>query len=234
MHNHILTIGLANLKPRQFLEILSNEGISVVADVRQFPVSRQNPAFNRSVFSKSLESMGIDYHYLGNGLGNIPAEILDSDINPIAHDANAPQIRAFGQDFHKLLSLLHGRETIALIGATADPFLCKRFYQLSPLVERLGFFVSHRLPNGDNLTNWQLELELPGISENEKLSKTQADKMLRKAYQQYRKFLHIKQKEKGIGPPTDETQSEEISKKLQKFNLASKRALTLFPFKTSA
>lgn len=234
MHSHILTIGLSGLNNLQLFEILASQNISVVVDIRQYPVSRQNPAFNRARLSKSFPTKDIQYVYLGSGLGNIPDEILDADINPIAQNANLPHIRAFAHSFHQLISLLHGQDTIAVIGSKENPKECPRFFQLAPLIERLGFFVSHRLANNIIIPNWQLELELPGIIEDERASKKAFAAQLRKAYQNYRRQFASNSQSASIDPSPPEDKPNEEDNPTTKESNYKFAPNQYIPLKTSA
>lgn len=56
----LLTAGYAGLDPAAFLRRLRGNGVDVVVDVRQNPVSRKK-GFSRSSLSKFLIANGIDY-----------------------------------------------------------------------------------------------------------------------------------------------------------------------------
>ncbi len=65
----IYTIGTSTRSLEEFIEILKNYKIKIAVDVRSFPKSRRFPYFNKEELSKSLESRGIKYVYLGKELG---------------------------------------------------------------------------------------------------------------------------------------------------------------------
>ena len=64
----IYTIGYGGRSLRKFLEILKDNGISMVVDVRRFPTSK-NPDFKRENLEASLREAGVGYMYLGDLLG---------------------------------------------------------------------------------------------------------------------------------------------------------------------
>jgi uncharacterized protein (DUF488 family) len=57
----IWTIGHSTLTIESFLDVLTNNGIALLIDVRRFPGSRRHPQFGRDALAHSLASRGIDY-----------------------------------------------------------------------------------------------------------------------------------------------------------------------------
>ena len=60
----IFTIGHSNLFFEQFLSLLKEFGICLVADIRRYPSSRKFPHFNREVLCKLLAAENIEYLWL--------------------------------------------------------------------------------------------------------------------------------------------------------------------------
>lgn len=60
----IFTIGHSILPFEQFVSLLKEHEIGLVADVRRYPSSRKFPHFNRPVFSELLAAENIDYLWL--------------------------------------------------------------------------------------------------------------------------------------------------------------------------
>ncbi|HLW35035.1 MAG TPA: DUF488 domain-containing protein [Chthoniobacterales bacterium] len=59
----IWTIGHSTRQIDDFISLLREGGISVVADVRMFPGSRRYPQFGREALAKSLADAGIGYEH---------------------------------------------------------------------------------------------------------------------------------------------------------------------------
>jgi uncharacterized protein (DUF488 family) len=59
----VYTIGHSTRTIAEFVALLGESGIEVVADVRAIPRSRTNPQFNLDVFPVSLEEFGIGYQH---------------------------------------------------------------------------------------------------------------------------------------------------------------------------
>ena len=56
----LFTIGYEKLDQKQFMALLSNHGVEVVADIRKLPVSRKK-GFSKTALGETLNYKGIDY-----------------------------------------------------------------------------------------------------------------------------------------------------------------------------
>jgi uncharacterized protein (DUF488 family) len=65
----VYTIGHGARKIEEFLEIIKSKGINLIVDVRERPVSKYYPQFNRKNLEKILTENGIEYFYAGDYLG---------------------------------------------------------------------------------------------------------------------------------------------------------------------
>ncbi|MFK7048479.1 hypothetical protein FLACOL_01577 [Flavobacterium columnare] len=70
----IYTIGYGNRSISEFIQILKDNQIQVVVDVRSIPYSRYRPAFNSNALEKHLVDSGISYMFKGNELGGLPKD----------------------------------------------------------------------------------------------------------------------------------------------------------------
>ena len=225
MHNKIITIGHASHDISRFVKILEANQVETVIDTRQFPVSRHNPQFNRAKISKWLLKEGFQYVFLGNGLGNIQEKILTSSIRLEEINANSPEFRAFSHDLGKLMAHINAPENIAILGTKGAPFECPRFYQLAPLLQRLGFSITHILENGQAIPNWQLEIELVKKSINCDLKAgPNSDQALQLAYQTHRAAMSVKSRsQRNLFPngPPGPADGDEGPQPITQFDLAS-------------
>ena len=64
----VWSIGHATRTLEEFLAVLSDAGIEVLADVRSAPGSRRHPQFGQSALASSLADAGVEYVHL-RGLG---------------------------------------------------------------------------------------------------------------------------------------------------------------------
>ena len=62
--SNFYSIGHSNLGLEEFIALLKEANIQLLADVRSFPRSRSNPAFNIESFPCDLRRVGIDYMHL--------------------------------------------------------------------------------------------------------------------------------------------------------------------------
>ncbi|KXA98709.1 hypothetical protein AKJ39_00985, partial [candidate division MSBL1 archaeon SCGC-AAA259J03] len=65
----IYSIGHSTRSLEELLELLGENGIKVLVDVRRFPKSKRHPHFNRGKLSEGLEERGLEYCWMGEALG---------------------------------------------------------------------------------------------------------------------------------------------------------------------
>ncbi|RJP32516.1 MAG: DUF488 domain-containing protein [Actinobacteria bacterium] len=127
----IFTLGTSTRGMHEFLDILQARGITLVCDVRSFPASSRHPHFSRQPFSQALRKGGIEYKWLGDGLGGYRKAGYE------AHMKTA--------DFERGLEALEGlalRSRTAVVCAEALPWRCHRRHIAQALEER-GWNVVH-------------------------------------------------------------------------------------------
>jgi uncharacterized protein (DUF488 family) len=66
---HLYTIGHSTRSLEEFIELLRENDILILADVRTWPHSERYPHFNRENLADSLQKHGIKYEWLGKELG---------------------------------------------------------------------------------------------------------------------------------------------------------------------
>ena len=74
MTTEIYTIGHSNHSWESFSSLLRDNGVELVVDTRTNPVSRFAPFANRRALPGLLESVGIDYEFMGGPLGGKPRD----------------------------------------------------------------------------------------------------------------------------------------------------------------
>ena len=161
----VLTVGHSNHPLETFLALLRQHGVTVVADVRSAPYSRFNPQFNRKALEDSLETIDIEYVFLGRALGGRPDDPSCYEDGRVRYDrlARTPLYR---QGIERVVEGA-GRQRIALMCAEKEPLDCHRTILVGrSLVER-GVAVTHILADGslephDETMNRLLDsMELP-------------------------------------------------------------------------
>ena len=73
----VCTIGHSNRSIEEFIDLLRQNGIGCVLDIRTVPKSRHNPQFGQDQLPASLAAAGIGYRYL-RGLGGLRRPHKDS------------------------------------------------------------------------------------------------------------------------------------------------------------
>lgn len=121
----IWSVGHSTHAMPAFLELLQDEGIQVVADVRSQPFSRFSPQFNRREFRSALRAAGLDYVFLGEELGGRPPEqeLYDEDGHVLYGElAKTPRFQT------GLRRLIEGAEQfrVAMLCSEEDPTHCHR------------------------------------------------------------------------------------------------------------
>ena len=58
------TIGHSNRSLEEFVGILAEDEIGLVADIRKMPMSRTNPQFNKDALSEALAKVQVSYEHM--------------------------------------------------------------------------------------------------------------------------------------------------------------------------
>ena len=88
----LFTIGHSNRSIHRLLEILQQENIDTLVDVRSHPHSKKHPQYEQPALREILENTDINYHWAGRHLGGkrktMPhtqhTALLDSDLQVFA------------------------------------------------------------------------------------------------------------------------------------------------------
>jgi uncharacterized protein (DUF488 family) len=120
--------------------LLHRHGIRLVVDVRSSPYSRHAPQANQQTLSRTLQTVGIEYRWMGDSLGGKPGrEIPDYD--------KLRERPPFREGISALLSLALEQRT-AIMCAEGDHRRCHRHKLIAPELLDQGFAVLHIQPNG--------------------------------------------------------------------------------------
>jgi uncharacterized protein (DUF488 family) len=141
----VYTIGHSTRPIDEFIALLRDAGVSLVADIRTIPRSRHNPQFEGDALRASLEAHGIGYAHLP-ALGGLRHARRDS---PTAGWRNA-SFRGFADymqtpEFEAGLAELRAlasQHVVALMCAEAVPWRCHRSLIADVLTAR-GARVEH-------------------------------------------------------------------------------------------
>ena len=67
--SHVYTIGHSTRSLQEFIELLRENDIGILVDVRSWPSSSRYPHFDRESLARSLGEDGVRYEWLGEQLG---------------------------------------------------------------------------------------------------------------------------------------------------------------------
>ncbi len=141
----IYSIGHSNHRLEQFVALLQQHGIKVLADVRSVPFPRHAPAFNRRSLEHSLPAAGVEYLYLGQELGGRPEspEFYDADGHALySLMAAAPEF------LDGIQQLLGQQEPTAVMCAEEDPAHCHRWLLIGRVFAGRGVEIRHVRKDG--------------------------------------------------------------------------------------
>ncbi len=141
----VYTIGHSTRSLPEFIRILQDHGVALVADVRTVPRSRHNPQFNKETLPQDLALAGLGYVHLP-GLGGLRKTKPDS----LNQGWRSPAFRGFADymqtpEFEaQLAGLLElaRQQPLALMCAEAVPWRCHRSLIADALTVR-GVRVEH-------------------------------------------------------------------------------------------
>jgi|WetSurMetagenome_2_1015567.scaffolds.fasta_scaffold221360_2 uncharacterized protein (DUF488 family) len=154
----ILTVGHSNHSVEDFIALLKNHSVQVVADVRSSPYSQRHPQFNRGTVEAHLRDAAIDYTFLGDELGARPAgQDCYRDGRVSFHELECSA--RFQEGLRKLMQIAQFRR-VALLCAERDPLECHRMILVSHALSRKGIPVSHILADGTVESNEAAERRL--------------------------------------------------------------------------
>lgn len=147
----LYTIGHSNHPIGRFVELLRQQGIEVLADVRSTPFSRFNPQFNKRALDGTLARDGIRYCFLGAELGARSPDPAHHENGRVSYRKLAGS-EAFQSGLARLLSEAKRHRT-AILCAEKEPLDCHRTILVAREVERMGLPVTHILADGSLETN---------------------------------------------------------------------------------
>lgn len=143
----VLTIGHSNHPLADFTALLQQHGVSTVADVRTAPHSRYSPQFNHAALRDSLETVGIDYAFLGGELGGRPADRSCYDADGRVLYERVAETDAFDDGIRAVMHLAE-QGCVALMCSEKEPLDCHRTLLVARALAERGVAVRHILAEG--------------------------------------------------------------------------------------
>lgn len=141
----VCTIGHSNHSLEEFLDLLRQNGIECVLDIRTVPKSRHNPQFGQDVLPASLGAAGIGYRHLA-GLGGLRHPRKDSPNGGWRNTsfrgyADYMQTAEFAENVETVVDLARIKRCV-LMCAESVPWRCHRSMVADALSVR-GLRIEH-------------------------------------------------------------------------------------------
>ncbi len=142
MTTSIYTVGHSNHTWGDFSRLLLNNDIELLVDVRTNPVSRFAPFANYRSLVDLLESVGIDYEFMGGRLGGKPKNTALYDSRGKPDYRKMRSLDGFEDAVEQLAGMASRRRT-AILCSEEDPSECHRLLLLGPSLEENGCEMLH-------------------------------------------------------------------------------------------
>jgi uncharacterized protein (DUF488 family) len=143
----IFSIGYGNRKVDRFLDLLIENKISIVVDIRSKPYSRFQPVYNKSRLAQVLQEVGISYLFKGEGLGGKPKnEMLYT--NGRLNYGLVIATREYQNAISELIQIVSTGERACLLCCELNPDTCHRKNLVAESLRMKGIPVNHIIADG--------------------------------------------------------------------------------------
>ncbi|MFQ5864395.1 MAG: DUF488 family protein [bacterium] len=132
----IYSIGHSTHPKEEFIQILQQQRIQCLVDVRRFPTSKKHPQFARENLAASLQQVNIDYIWLGELLGGFRTRGYEAYAETEAFKSGLEQLKDYGRE-----------KATAFMCAELLFFRCHRRFIAEKLIEQ-GWKVVHIMDQG--------------------------------------------------------------------------------------
>lgn len=122
---NVYTVGHSNRGFSEFLEILKDNKVDIIVDIRTFPRSRFCPHFNRKRLEESLINENIQYLFRGKNLGG------------------RGENEHYEETIDELVELIDTGKNVCVMCSEKDYKQCHRHEMLTPSFEERGVNVIH-------------------------------------------------------------------------------------------
>lgn len=147
MKQNLFSIGHSTRSLEEMINLLKENKIKRLVDIRSVPMSRYNPQFNIDTLPLELSKRGLKFSYLGTSLGGWKKSQNFLEVNSAWKKksfrgyADYMQTRRFELGIKKLLGLSE-KGNLAFMCAEAVPWRCHRWLVSDALIAR-GLRVIH-------------------------------------------------------------------------------------------
>ncbi len=145
----VYTIGHSNHSWERFIELMTPHKIELLVDVRSYPYSRFAPWSNREKLDAGLRQQGINYLWMGDGLGGMPRGPQKRTSDEAESNNDWYRTRLSDPDFQVAIAQVSNLalgNRLALMCSEGDPANCHRTMLLAPAFSSNDFEILHILP----------------------------------------------------------------------------------------
>lgn len=193
----LYTVGHSNSSEQEFINLLMQQQITAVGDVRSVPYSRMNPQFNREHLKQVLRQKGIAYVFLGTELGARSEDLSCYEQGKVQYDRLAKTAQ-FHRGFERVCEGMK-KFRVVLMCAERDPLECHRTILIARHFDTAGVHVKHILPDG-RLESHELALNrllrLLGLPERD-MFRSRAE-LISEAYKQQAERIAYEKKDLSV------------------------------------
>ena len=141
------SIGHSKHSIEVFTNLLADNAIEVVADVRTSPYSRMAPQFNLAELKQSLKLENIEYIPMGESLGGRPNQNDFYDVDGHVFYDMMAQTHEFQAGLDRLIEGI-SKYRVAIMCSEGSPLKCHRTLLIARVLQLKGFNVQNILPDG--------------------------------------------------------------------------------------
>ena len=161
VNSSIVTIGYGARSLDEFLDVLGENGIEYLIDVRQWPRSRYKPEFSRQTLEPALTERGITYVHMGEGLGGRPSD-PGSYIEGKVDYEHVAASESFQSGLARLRTIHEKGLAAALMCSEGKPELCHRSKLIGEALANVGIVISHIDADGTLISQPDVMLRITG------------------------------------------------------------------------
>jgi uncharacterized protein (DUF488 family) len=138
----IYTIGYGARSVDALIDVLKQNDIAFLIDIRTAPYSRYKPEFSKDALEASLTKAGIRYLYLGDTLGGRPAD-PDCYVDGKVDYARLREKPFYQSGIARLQTAFTQRRRVVLMCSEGRPEECHRSKLIGVTLDSLGIPVCH-------------------------------------------------------------------------------------------
>jgi len=138
----LFSIGHSNHDLNTFINLLRSNKVDIVIDVRSYPYSKYSKHFDREKLSLSLKENGIEYKFMGGGLGGRPRgdEFYDEEGHVLY--SKLSESGKFNNDLN-IVKELTSKKHVSLMCSEENPEICHRHLLIGRVLNKEGIKINY-------------------------------------------------------------------------------------------